>query len=141
MGDQWIDSREGMTENRLVQVTEWKTVEYTDEAQEVEICWLPENAWVIDVFVVIGTAFNDSGTDTLQVGISGGTTAEFLAAASCASTGNLIGSQAGTPLVPYAPLTAEKKIVAVYNGQNNNASAGSARVAIMWAPGFPVWDD
>jgi hypothetical protein len=136
MGNYGYDSKHAVGENRVVQLTDAKPVLYTDEVDtvaHVKLAYLPKGAWILDVLIQVETAFNDSGTDTIEVGVIG-STASYLAATSVAATGMIVASHAGTPLVPAARLTADSWIVAVYRGQNNNASAGKAVISIVWAP-------
>lgn len=96
------------------------------------IGYLPAGATVVGGGVHVVTAFNDSGTDTLDVGFIGGTTDEdayatlllvsavgFIALDELAATTNIQQSVTTT-------------VTCRYNGENANASAGAADVTIMY---------
>lgn len=97
------------------------------------IGYLPPGASVFAGGVHVVTAFNDSGTDTLDIGYIGGTTVAaayaslldvsavgFIAADELASTTNIQGTVAHT-------------VTCRYNGQNTNATAGVADVTIAYS--------
>ncbi len=99
---------------------------------------LPANARVIGGGVTIKTAFNDSGTDTLDVGFRDGSATDdpnayatlldlsavgFIALDELAATTNVIN-------------TSDTIVTWTYNGQNNNASAGEAYLDILYAAGY-----
>lgn len=95
--------------------------------------YLPAGASVVGGGVHVVTAFNDSGTDTLDVGFIGGTTDEDGYA-----TLLLVSAVGYIVLDELAATTNIKQSVATtvtcrYNGQNTNASAGSAEVYIFYA--------
>jgi len=122
-----------MGENRLVQISDAKPIVYGDSTDEIKIAYLPKHAVILDVLVYVETGFNGSGTDLVKVGVTG-TLEKYLANTTCASSTTMItASQAGSPLVPAAPLTEDSWIVAVYTDQNSNATAGKLLVAIVWA--------
>lgn len=94
---------------------------------------MPAGASVVGGGVHIVTAFNDSGTDTLDVGFIGGTTDDnayatlldlsavgFIVLDELAATTNIQQSQTTT-------------VTCKYNGQNTNATAGVADVTIMYS--------
>lgn len=109
-----------------------KRITYAIENTTINIGVIPAGATVIGGGVHVVTAFNDSGTDTLDVGFIGGTTdadayatlldlsaVGFIALDELAATTNIQQSVATT-------------VTCIYNGQNNNASAGAADVVISY---------
>ena len=111
-----------------------KKITYSTENSSITIGKLPAYASVIGGGVHILTAFNDSGTDTLDVGFTGGSpTADpngyatlldlsavgYIVLDELAATTNIISTQDST-------------VTCIYNGQNNNATAGEAYVTITY---------
>lgn len=95
---------------------------------------LPAGASVVGGGVHVVTAFNDSGTDTADIGFIGSTTDDnayatlldlsavgFIALDELAATTNIQQS-------------VDTSVTWKYNGQNSNASAGTADVIIWYIP-------
>lgn len=95
---------------------------------------LPTKAHVISGGVHVVTAFNDSGTDTLDVGFRGGNSTDdpdayatlldlsavgYIALDELGATTNIMQTQACIPTWRY-------------NGQNNNATAGLAYIVLNY---------
>lgn len=114
-----------------------KRINYTVENVETIIGRLPANSVIVGGGVHIITAFNDSGTDTLDIGFKGGSATDdpnglatlldlsavgFIALDELAATTNIVSSS-------------DVNITYTYNGQNNNASAGDAIIVILYVPG------
>jgi hypothetical protein len=113
-----------------------KKITYAVENTTINIGVIPAGASVIGGGVHVKTAFNDSGTDTLDVGFVGGTTdadgyatllaidaVGYIALDELAATTNIIQD-------------VDTTVTCIYNGQNNNASAGEAYVTIMYVVGY-----
>lgn len=113
-----------------------KKITYAVENTTITIGVIPAGASVIGGGVHVKTAFNDSGTDTLDVGFVGGTTdadgyatllaidaVGYIALDELAATTNIIQD-------------VDTTVTCIYNGQNNNASAGEAYVTIMYVVGY-----
>lgn len=113
-----------------------KTIAYNSSgiATAFTIGILPAGASVIGGGVHIKTAFNDSGTDTLDVGFSGGSSTDdpdgyatlllvsavgFIALDELAATTNIV-------------QTVDTTVTCRYNGQNSNSSAGAAEVYVLY---------
>lgn len=126
-----MDGRDALRENRGVE-TVTKKVRYTDRSNNVEVGQLWAGDILLEVVVAITENFNGSGTDLLTVGDKD-TAGKYLASASVASTGKIIASQAGTPLVPAVPETADTPIYAKYLDQNSNATTGTLTVTTVIA--------
>lgn len=105
------------------------TLAYTDTTDKL-LFTLPRGAEIVGWQVVITTAFNDSGTDVID--LSDGVTSQRFAASLTASaqailnTGFVVGELFATPL------TADTGVYGKYTGQNANASAGAATVAVFY---------
>ena len=111
-----------------------KNITYAVENTVIDIGRIPANACVIGGGVHITTAFNDSGTDTLDVGFRDGNSTDdpnayatllvidavgFIALDELAATTNIMQTQSCI-------------VTCTYNGENNNASAGVAEVVICY---------
>lgn len=111
-----------------------KGITYATENTEIVVGYLPANAIVIGGGVMVTTGFNDSGTDTLDVGFKDGSSTDdpngyatlldlsavgFIALDELAATTNIMQTSACT-------------VTCIYNGQNNNASAGAGEVVITY---------
>lgn len=89
---------------------------------------LPANAVPLNIYVDVPTAFNDTGTDLLNVGITG-TTAYFISGLDVSSTGRKaptllkMGESVGTSAV---------SVTAKYTGQNSDSSAGQAIIEVLY---------
>lgn len=107
-----------------------KTITYATENTQVFVGTLPAGAVIVKPMsgVMVTTVFNDSGTDTFDIGTT--------------ATADLYGTvMAGTALNFVAldenvsgKVTTATGIYVRYNGQNNNASAGEAEVIIAYVP-------
>lgn len=115
-----------------------KKITYAIENTVIDIGVIPAYASVIGGGVHIKTAFNDSGTDTLDVGFRGGSSTD---------DPNGYSTELAIDAVGYIPLdelgattniiqTVDTIVTCTYNGQNNNASAGEAYVTITYVVGF-----
>lgn len=112
-----------------------KRLTFAVENTVIDCGKLPANAHVIGGGVHIVTAFNDSGTDTLDVGFRGGHSTD---------DPNGYATLLAIDAVGYIPLdelgattnimqTQEAFVTATYNGENNNATAGVAYLIILYA--------
>lgn len=113
-----------------------KTITYSNPGTGVALTvgTVPADAVITGVWMVVKTAFNDSGTDLMDIyiGTNGGTT-QFMSAVSCATLGLLVpGDDILTQTVSYS--ASEQVIKAVYTGQNANASAGEADIIVQFVP-------
>lgn len=89
---------------------------------------LPRDFVIVQWVLNISTAFNDSGTDVID--ISDGVTAQKFAAALTASatgqqvTGFVVGQL-------FTPMAADTPVYGKYTGQNADATAGAAVIACI----------
>ncbi len=109
-----------------------KRITYATENTAITIGVMPPNALVVGGGVMTVTAFNDSGTDTLDIGFVGGTTDAdgYATLLVIDAVGYIILDELGatTNIMQSVATT----VTCIYNGQNNNASAGVAEVVIMY---------
>lgn len=111
-----------------------KKITFATENDAITIGKLPAYASVIGGGVHVLTAFDDSGTDTLDVGFTDSSaTADpngyatlldlsavgYIELDELAATTNIISTQDST-------------VTCIYNGENNNAAAGEAYVTILY---------
>ena len=91
---------------------------------------LPAGARPLRFLVDVDTAFNDSGTDLLDIG-KPGTAAYFANDVDVSATG-------ATAVAPLNndELTLQTTVTATYTGQNSNASAGLAQVICEYMSPF-----
>lgn len=111
-----------------------KQITYAIENTEIIIGYLPANATVIGGGVHVVTAFNDSGTDTLDVGFTGGSSTADPNAYATLLDLSAVGFIALDELAATTNIkqTVDTTVTCIYNGQNNNASAGVAEVYITY---------
>lgn len=105
-----------------------KRITYTNTTATT-IGKLPAGAAVIGGGVQVITAFNDSGTDVINVGTSSDTDA-YATLLDVSS----VGFKAFDELATHDDYsdTAEVTVVAAFTGQNSNASAGVADVIVTY---------
>lgn len=107
----------------------WGSIAYTQNGVTAYIATLPEGAEIVGWLLDIGTGFNDSGTDLLDVG-DGTTANRFANDISLASAGQVVTGFDSDEM--FTPLTAETQIFGTYTGQNSNASQGAAKLAVFF---------
>lgn len=95
---------------------------------------LPANAMVVGGGVHVKTAFNDSGTDTLDVGFRGATTTDDPDAYCTLILLSAVGYIAFDELAAVTNIIQSKDATLTwrYNGENNNASAGEAFIVVEY---------
>lgn len=94
---------------------------------------LPKTAHLLEIYVVVKTAFNDSGTDVLDIGVATDTD-KFVNDLDVSSAGVL-----ETTLLAYGPLAGagpQIEVVGQFIGQNGNATAGEAYVYAVYTSPF-----
>jgi hypothetical protein len=91
---------------------------------------LPSGATPLLALVVVTTAFNDSGTDTLEIGVSGNTD-YYAVGIPLGSTGAQL-----VALTNVLSLSRKTAIVAKYTGGSGDATAGRAEVHILYSNPF-----
>ncbi len=109
-----------------------KNITYATENTSITIGKIPAGASVIGGGVHVKTAFNDSGTDTLDVGFVGSTTDAdgYATLLDLSAVGYIaLDELAATTNIQQ---TVSATVTCIYNGQNNNASAGVAEVYITY---------
>ena len=92
---------------------------------------IPANSQIVSIEVNVETAFNDSGTDLLEVGSSADTDL-YVNDVSIAAIGKIALGTAALCANWKDIGTSDVKIGYIYNGANNDASAGAATVTINY---------
>lgn len=113
-----------------------KRITFAQGAVETTVCRLPANASILPgsgVHVI--TAFNDSGTDLLDVGLKSGSSTDDPNAYGTALAMSAIGFIALDELAATTNIkqTVESLVTCTYTGENTNATAGVADVIIVYA--------
>jgi hypothetical protein len=101
---------------------------FADEGNLVLLGAIPNGSIILPAMsgILTVTAFNDSGTNTVDLGFRAAPT--FLVSGASAAAAGWDGLSNHTSL--FSDPTSSYEVVARYNGQNNDATAGSA-VAIL----------
>jgi len=97
---------------------------------DTNIFVLPEGAVILQWLVNVTTAFNDSGTDLLNIG--GAATATYASGLDVGAIGQITAGYVPGKLFT-TPLGTDTQITAKYTGQNADASAGVATIAVFYA--------
>jgi hypothetical protein len=100
---------------------------------------LPAYAHLVSGGVHVVTAFNDSGTDTLDVGFRGGSSTDDPDGYATLLDLSAVGFIAFDELAAITNImqTKDTFLTARYNGQNSNASAGDAYLVFNYVVGGP----
>ena len=106
--------------------------DYTVEATATDTSVvIPANSQIVRIDVNVETAFNDSGNDLLEVGSSADTDL-YVNDVSIAAIGKIALGTAALCANWKDIGTSDIKIGYIYNGANNDASAGAATVTISY---------
>lgn len=105
------------------------TLVYTDVTAK-SMFTLPVGAVIVMWITNISVVFNGSGTDLLNVGISG-TAAKYASGIVVSALGQITTGYVGTQLF-IAPLTEEVPVTAIYVDANSDASTGALTLACVY---------
>ena len=104
-------------------VAESGAIVFGDDGNAINIWLMPPGTELVALIVLVTTAFNDSGTDLLDLGNTGSGTAYAT---------DLVVSAVGTQVIAIDPTTGpldeETYLTAQYDGQNSDSSAGALAV-------------
>lgn len=106
-----------------------KIITFADAGTAVEVGNIPPNSIIVDIKVTIGTAFNSSGTDLVDVGTSADDD-HFAAAVDVSSAGQATVTQLNNGAVLSS--TASTPIEALYAQSVADADAGSGYVTVVY---------
>ena len=104
------------------------TVEATETDTNVEI---PANSQIVRVDVNVETAFNDSGTDILEIGSSADTDL-YVNDVAISAVGKIALGTAALCANWKDIGTSDVRVGYIYNGANNDATAGAATATISY---------
>jgi hypothetical protein len=123
-----ISPRSGIFGSGLVPFR--KKITYAIENTVIDLCRFPAYSSIICGGVHILTAFNDSGTDTLDVGFRDGSSTDDPNGIATLLAIDAVGFIAFDELAATTNIMQTKPwiLTCTYNGENNNASAGVAYV-------------
>lgn len=115
-----------------------KKITYLDNGTTVTVGKLPPYSIITSGGVHIVTAFNDSGTDLLDVGFIGATTDDnaYATSLTLAAVGLIVLDELATTTNIMG--TVEHTVTAIYTGQNSNATAGEGYVVVNYVSGYPL---
>lgn len=111
------------------------TVAYTDSSA-VTIGTIPANAQIVNINIDVTTAFNAGSTNTMTVGKSG-SAAAFVASTSVGSAGRASVATTGVYSAWADVGASEVPVTATYGQTGTAASAGVARVTIVYRSPAP----
>lgn len=118
------------TENQVHYLS--KRITFAVENTVIDIGTIPAYSTVVSGGVHILTAFDDSGTDTLDVGFRGGSSTDdpnaYATLLDLSAVGYIVLDELGA--TTNIMQTVDTIVTCTYNGQNNNAAAGVAWVII-----------
>src|ERR1051326_2294604 len=101
---------------------------YTDTTAKA-LFTIPDTAVIVQWIINVTTAFNDSGTDQVNIGVSG-TAAKFASALDVSTTGlktsGVVLTQVGNAQ------SGAQAVLGIYAGQNSNASAGAMYIMVEY---------
>ena len=100
-------------------------VVFGDDGTPVAVGTVPAGARVTSAKAIVGTAFDDSGSDLIDIGVSG-------AADKYASDLDVSSTGIKEECNAYAVETADQAVIAQYDGANSDASAGEALVVVEY---------
>lgn len=114
-----------------------RKVVFGDNGTTLTVGKMPPYSHVVGGGVHIVTAFNDSGTDLLQVGFIGGTTDAdaYATNLTLAAVGFIVLDElAATTNIMQS---VETTVTCVYAGQNSDMTAGEAYVIVQYVTQYP----
>ncbi len=111
-----------------------KRVVYSSNGTTITVGKLPAGASVVGGGAHIVTAFNDSGTDVLDVGFIGSTTDDnaYATLLDLSAVGWIVLDELAT--TTNIQQAVDTTVTCKYTGQNSNATAGIADVIIWYIP-------
>lgn len=104
---------------------------FGDDATQIVLGFIPENAVVVAAWAEVHTAFNDSGTDLIDIGYDGDTD-EYCANLDVSTVGTKLDATTFNAAAVKRSTSGDLKIVAQYDGANSDATAGEADVFVEY---------
>lgn len=109
-----------------------KRITYSNAGTTITVGKIPPGASVIGGGVHVVTAFNDTGTDLLDVGFIGSTTDAdgYATALTLAAVGYIVLDELAT--TTNIQQSVDTTVTCLYTAQNSNPTAGAADVIILY---------
>lgn len=115
-----------------VVLSQTNTIGFGDDGVAVDLFTLPKGFQLIELQVDITAAFDDTGTDLLEIGKAGAAD-HYADALDLASVGRVLGSSDASQLPNWIDAsTSDVTIQGLYTGQNGNSAAGVARITALY---------
>lgn len=119
----------------FVPVVQSALLSYTDAGTAKSICVIPANSQILEIYVDVLTAFNSSGTDLLDIGVSG-TANLFADNLDLSAQARLLGTSDVSQITNYQDTgSSQITLKATYAQSVADASTGSARITVVYIPG------
>ena len=115
-----------------------KKVVYGDDATQLTVGVVPAGSIIINARAEVKTAFNDSGTDLIDIGNSGDAD-EFCANLDVSTVGTKLDASTFNAAADKV-FTSDTTIVCQYDGANSDATAGLAYVVVEYVVDQAVVD-
>ena len=127
-----------MQNTGFVVMSQQVQVAFGDEGADVNTtAVIPANSQIIDIKINVETAFNDSGADLLDIGVVGNSDL-YVNDANISATGSLALGAAALCANWLDVGTSDVQVAFIYNGANDDASAGAGTFTIMYAQNINI---
>ncbi len=115
-----------------VVMSQTDTIAYTNTTDKSLSIVIPANSQIVDIKILVTTAFNGTGADTMDIGIVGNSDLYVDGAECFCSTGDA--ALGATALVTNwtDTGTSDLKLAAKYIDANADSSAGAARIVVSY---------
>jgi hypothetical protein len=138
MGNNWVDSQTALTENRLVQMSDFVTMTYADGNTAVTtatrryLCTVPAKSIVVAAYCRIVTGFNAATNDYITVGSLADDDLLVNDLDVTTAITPIVTTVTGTTLPCY--LATDTPIWVTYIYSSTAPTTGECEVAIAWVP-------
>lgn len=134
IGDRENAGRDHVKALGFATVAQSALVAFGDAGAAVDVCTVPAGSQIIEIYVDVLTAFNGGGSDLLDLGKAGAAT-HFADNLDLSSAARLRASTDVSQLANFDDVgTDQVTIQALYADAGADASAGSARVTVVYVP-------
>ena len=116
----------------LVTSTQTATVAFGADASTTSLFTIPANSQIINIHIDVTTGFNAGTTNTMKIGKTGAAT-QFVTATDVTTAGRESVATTGVYANWATVGTADVTLIATYNQTGTAATAGAARVTIVYA--------
>ena len=99
----------------------------------VNVCRLPPNSQILEIYVDVTTAFNSGTSNDVDLGVTGALT-QFADGLDVSSTGRLRGTSDVSQLTNYQDIgTSGITLIATHNAAGTAATTGAAEITVSYA--------